>query len=209
VKLDVYKINGTKTGEQVSLVSKVFGVEPNDHAIWLAVTSEQAHQRQGTAAAKNRSAVSGGGKKPWRQKGRGVARAGSTRSPLWRGGGRVFGPSPRQYKKKTTRKMNQLARRSALSYKAKAEKIQIVEDFTFESPKTRQMATMLEKLKLAGVKTLLLVAANDHTVWLSGRNIPLLYIREAANFSTYDVMNADVVLIQKTGLTKIEEVLAK
>jgi large subunit ribosomal protein L4 len=209
VKLDVYKTNGSKAGEQKMLAKDIFGIEPNDHAIWLAVTAELTNRRQGNAATKNRSLVRGGGRKPWRQKGRGTARAGTIRSPLWVGGGRIFGPEPRCYRKKIPRKLKTLARKSALTYKARDEKIRLIEDFTFESPKTKQMAEILKKQKLDTIKTLLLLPENNRTLWLSGRNIPSLAIREISNFSTYDVMNADTLIIQKSALDKIKEVLAK
>ena len=170
MKLDVFKTDGSTTGEQVTLNSKVFGIEPNDHAIWLAVTAERTNQRQGTSSAKNRSAVRGGGRKPWRQKGRGTARAGTIRSPLWRGGGRIFGPNPRNYSKQITKKMGQLARKSVFTYKAKDDQIRLVEDFNFEAPKTKQMAEILSKLKLDAKKILLLVPDANRQLWLSGRN---------------------------------------
>lgn len=209
VKLDILKTDGSSTGKKGTLRGDIFGIEPNDHVIWLAVTSEMANRRQGTASAKNRSAVRGGGRKPWRQKGRGTARAGTIRSPLWRGGGRIFGPTPKTYLKRIPKKMNRLARKSALSYKAKDAKIQLVEDFSFDVPKSKQMADILKQLQLNVAKTLLLVPQADRNVWLSGRNLPSLSIREAGSFSTYDVMNADVLLIQNSALDKINEVLGK
>ena len=209
VKLDVYKIDGSKTGEQLSLPAKIFGVEPNDHVIWLAVTAEQANQRQGTAATKTRAQVRGGGKKPWPQKGRGTARAGSIRSPLWVGGGRAFGPHPRTYKKQLPKKVSRLARKSALSYKAKDEKIRLVEDFSFEAPKTKKFVTMLTKLTLDANKTLLLTAESDRNVYLSGRNIPKVTVREVGSFSTLDILGAEILLIQKSALKKLNEVLGK
>ena len=209
VKLDILNINGKTTGDQVTLDSKIFGIEPNDHAIWLAVTAELANQRQGTSSAKNRSAVRGGGRKPWKQKGRGVARAGTIRSPLWVGGGRIFGPSPRSYKTKLPKKMSRLARCSALSHKAKDGNVSLIEEFSFDAPKTKNLAEILKKLKLDSTKTLLLLSKTDRAVWLSSRNIPHLCVREADSFSTYDVVNADRLLIQKDGLKKIKEVLSK
>jgi large subunit ribosomal protein L4 len=209
VKLDIFKIDGSKAGNQVTLNSKIFGIEPNDHVIWLAVTAELANRRQGSSATKNRSAVRGGGRKPWRQKGRGTARAGTIRSPLWVGGGRTFGPSPRQYSKKMTKKVKQLARKSALSYKAKEKKIRFIEDFNFEAPKTKEMATILRNLTLDSTRTLLLTADPNRILWLSSRNIHQLDIRDAMGFSTYDIMKADTLLIQKGALKKINEVLGK
>ena len=209
VKLDVYKIDGTKTGEQLDLAPAIFEIEPNDHVVWLAVTAERANARQGTASTKTRGEVRGGGKKPWPQKGRGTARAGSIRSPIWVGGGRVFGPVPHTYKKRIPLKMRQLARRSALSSMAKGNNIRLVEDFSLEAPKTRQMAGILKALELSTKKTLLLTPQANRTLWLSGRNIPAMTVREASGFSTYDVVNAEMLLIQKSALGKINEVLGK
>jgi len=209
VKLDVYKIDGTKTGEQLDLAPAIFEIEPNDHVVWLAVTAERANARQGTSSTKTRGEVRGGGKKPWPQKGRGTARAGSIRSPIWVGGGRVFGPVPHTYKKRIPLKMRRLARRSALSSMAKGNKIRLVEDFSLEAPKTRQMAGILKALELSTKKTLLLTPQANRTLWLSGRNIPAMTVREAGGFSTYDVVNAEMLLIQKSALGKIYEVLGK
>lgn len=209
VKLEVKKITGKGSGEEVTLPKQIFGVEPNEHAVWQAVTTQLAHDRQGTASSKNRSKVRGGGRKPWRQKGRGAARAGTIRSPLWVGGGRIFGPEPRTYDKQINKKVKRLARLSALSVKAKESKIQLVEDFSFEEIKTKKMADILGKLGLDNTKTLLLLAEGSRTVWLSGRNIQKLTVRDARDFSTYDVMNADMLLIQKGALAKMKEVLVK
>lgn len=207
VKLDVYKTDGSKTGEQITLPAKIFDIEPNDHVIWLAVTAEQANRRQGTASAKNRSAVRGGGKKPWRQKGRGTARAGSSRSPLWRGGGRIFGPSPRQYHMKINRKVRQLARKSAFCYKAREDRIRLIEDFSFDKPNTKELTGILKNLKLNDLKTLLLTTNNERMIWLSGRNMAALSVREATTASTNDILKSDYLLIQKEALKKINEVM--
>jgi len=209
VKLDVYKIDGTKTGEQLDLAPAIFEVEPNDHVVWLAVTAERANARQGTAKSKTKGEVRGGGKKPWPQKGRGTARAGSNRSPVWVGGGRVFGPVPHTYKKRIPLKVRRLARKSALSSMAKENKIRLIEDFTIEKPKTKTLTAMLKALELTGKKTLLLTPKTSRVVVLSGRNIPFMSVREADGFSTYDVVNAEMLLIQKSALGKINEVLGK
>lgn len=209
MKLDIYKIDGSTTGEQLKLLPEIFSIEPNDHAIWFVVTAEMTNRRHGTVGTKNRSAVRGGGRKPWRQKGRGTARVGTIRSPLWRGGGRIFGPTPRSYRKRVPKKVNRLARKSALSYKAKEEKVRLVEDFSFETPKTKQMVDILKQLQLDATKTLLLVPQANRSVWLSGRNLPLLSVKESTGFSTYDVLNAEMLLIQKSALRKINEVLGK
>jgi len=207
VKLEVKKIDGSGTGEQVTLKPEIFEIEPNKHVLWMAIVAELANRRQGTSKTKTRTEVRGGGKKPWRQKGRGTARAGSSRSPVWVGGGRVFGPEPRQYTKKMTKKMRSLARRSALALKAQNAKILVVDDFNFEAPKTQEMTRILDALSLDATKTLLLTPENNSNMWLSGRNIPKLSVREAQVFSTYDVVKADTLLIQKSALAKISEVL--
>jgi large subunit ribosomal protein L4 len=209
VKLDVYKIDGTPTGEKKELPADIFGIEPNDHAIWQAVITEQNNQRQGNSKTKTRSDVSGGGKKPWRQKGRGTARAGSIRSPLWVGGGRVFGPSPRDYHSDLPKKLKKLARKSALSYRAKENNIRLVEDFKFETPKTKQIHDILSAFELTEQNVLLLTAEGSRNLWLSGRNIPKFCVRGVDSFSTQDVVRAKTLLIQKGAITKIQGVLGK
>ena len=200
MKLDVLKINGKKSGKKVDLSDEIFGIEPNDHAIYLAVKSYLANQRQGTHKAKERSEVRGGGKKPWKQKGRGGARAGTTRSPLWIGGGTIFGPRPRNYRQDLPKKVKRLARKSALSYKVKDEQLILVEDFNFEKPKTKEFAGILESLNLTGKKILLLTNGNQEVVFKSGRNIPKTKILEAAKASTYDILNNQVLLIQESAV---------
>jgi large subunit ribosomal protein L4 len=203
MKLDVFKIDGSKSGESITLDKNIFGIEPNDHVIYLSVKAHLANKRQGTHKAKERNEVSGGGRKPWKQKGRGTARAGSTRSPLWVGGGTIFGPKPRDYSQNVNKKVKKLARRSALSYKAKAEQIIIVEDFNFENPKTQEFVNILKSLNLDGKKTLLLTTENLVNVYRSGRNIPKVNILEATNASTYDLVNNQVLLLQKGAVEKI------
>jgi large subunit ribosomal protein L4 len=209
VELDVFKIDGTPSGEKIKLPKEIFGVEPNQHAIYLSAVAEMAHNRQGTSKTKTRSEVRGGGRKPWRQKGRGTARAGSTRSPLWKGGGRIFGPSPRVYNKQVNKKVNRLARISALAQLAREHKIRLIEDFKLEAPKAQQMQKILISLNIADSKTLLLVPENDRNIYLSGRNIPSVSVKEARCFSTVDVLNAETLLIQKSALSKLSEVLKK
>lgn len=203
MKLDVYKIDGSKSGETVTLDKNVFGIEPNDHVIYLSVKAHLANKRQGTHKAKERNEVRGGGKKPWKQKGRGTARAGTTRSPLWVGGGTIFGPKPRNYSQSINKKVNKLARKSALSLKAKAEQIVVVEDFNFEAPKTKDFQGVLKSLNLNGKKTLLLTGDNLANVYKSGRNIPKVNILEAKNASAYDIVNNQILLVQKGALEKI------
>lgn len=203
MKLDVYKIDGTKSGESVELDENVFGIKPNNHVIYLAVKSYLANQRQGTHKSKERSEVKGGGKKPWKQKGRGTARAGTSRSPLWVGGGRIFGPKPRDYYQDLNKKVKKLAKKSALSIKAKAEQILIIEDFNFDVPKTKNFLSILKSLNINGKKTLLLTSEPQLNVYKSGRNIAKVNILEAQNASTYDLLNNQIIVFQKSALAKI------
>jgi len=207
MKLDVYKIDGTPSGESIELSDSVFAIEPNDHVVYLSVKAYLANQRQGTHKTKERNEVSGGGKKPWKQKGKGGARAGSSRSPLWVGGGTIFGPKPRDYRQKLNKKVNVLARRSALSMKAKANQIMIVEDFNFEAPKTKDFVAVLKSLNIYGKKTLLLTSDNLINVYKSGRNIEKVSICDAVNASTYEILNNQQLLIQKSAIEKIENIL--
>jgi len=201
--LDIYKIDGTVTGEKLDLAEEIFGIEPNDHAIYLSVKAYLANQRQGTSKAKERGEVHGGGKKPWKQKGRGGARAGTSRSPLWVGGGTIFGPRPRDYRQDLPKKLRRLARKSALSYKVKDEQLIIVEDFNFEKPKTKEFTGMLDALKVPGKKVLLLTNGKQETVYKSGRNISKVKVLEAEKASTYDILNNQVLIIQKSAVETI------
>ncbi len=207
MQVDVYKIDGTQTGEKVELDPKIFGIEPNDHAIYMAVRSIQANKRQGTHKVKTRSEVSGGGAKPFKQKKTGRARAGSTRSPIWVGGGSIFGPKPHDYVVKLPTKVRKLARKSALSYKATESAIRVVEDFSFDVVKTKQMASVLKALEIDKKKTLLLTRATDQKIVKSGRNIPKLQIREADKASTFEILNNQVLLIQKSAVNVLQDSL--
>lgn len=207
MKVDVYKTDGSKTGKQVELSDKVFAIEPNDHVIYLSVKAYLANQRQGTHKTKERAEVRGGGRKPWRQKGRGTARAGTIRSPLWIGGGTIFGPKPRDYRQKINKKVNRLARKSALSIKAKAGQIMIIEDFNFDEPKTKNFAAVLDALKITGKKTLLLTSDNQPNVYKSGRNIEKVSVIEAEKASAYDFLNNQVVVLQQGAIEKLETIL--
>lgn len=204
MKLDVYKIDGTKTGEQVELSKDIFEIEPNDHVLYLAVKAYLANQRQGTHKTKERSEVRGGGRKPWRQKGRGGARAGSIRSPLWVGGGTVFGPKPRDYRQKLNKKVNALARKSALSYKAKNNQIIVVEDFDFEKPKTKDFVSILKALNVNGKKALLLTNGTLENVYKSGRNVEKVKILEANKASAYEILNNQILILQKSAVSLLE-----
>lgn len=206
MELEIYKKDGLASGEKIDLPEKVFSIEPNDHAIYQAVRSTMVNKRQGNASTKNRSAARGGGRKPWRQKGRGVARAGTIRSPLWVGGGRVFGPLPRDLKMKLPKKMKLLAKKSALTYKALQNEIKIIEDFELEAAKTKEMFFILKNIELDSTKVLLVTPSTNETILKAGRNIPNLTIRSAGDLNTYDILNCQVMLVQKSALDKIKEV---
>jgi len=205
--MEVYTTEGVKTQKSVKLAPEIFGIEPNDHAIYMAVKAQMTNSHRGTASTKGRSEVRGGGRKPWRQKGTGRARAGTIRSPLWRGGGTVFGPTPHPYSMKINKKVKQLARKSALAYKARENQLLIVEDFDIESGKTRDMYRILQNLNVEDKKTLLLIPEKKELLQRAGRNIPNLIIRRAADASTYDLLNCDILLIQKSALRALQEVL--
>ncbi len=207
MQVDVYTIYGTVSGEKIELDPKIFEIEPNDHAIYQAIRSIQANQRQGTHKVKGRSEVSGGGKKPFRQKKTGRARAGTTRSPLWVGGGSIFGPTPHDYVVKLPAKVRKLARKSALSYKLKDGAIKIVEDFEFNEIRTKKMISVLKAFELEKKKTLLLTKATDKVLVKSGRNIDKLQIREADKASTFDILNNKVLLIQKSAVDVLQQSL--
>lgn len=202
--LDVFKIDGSKSEEKITLADNIFAIEPNDHAIYLSVKAYLANQRQGTHKTKERGEVSGGGKKPWKQKGRGGARAGTSRSPLWVGGGTIFGPRPRDYRQDLPKKVKRLARKSALSYKVKDEQLVVVEDFSIDKPKTKEFVKILSALKVEGKKVLLLTGTNNINIFKSGRNIPKVKVLEASKASTYDLLNNQILLLQKSAVKVIE-----
>jgi len=193
----VLKHTGEETGRTIDLPTDIFGVEPNDHAIYLDVKQYLAHQRQGTHKAKERAEIAGSTRKIKKQKGTGTARAGSLKSPVFRSGGRVFGPRPRNYSIKLNKKLKQLARKSALTYKAKDQAVSILEDFTFEAPKTKQYLEMLQALQLSDQKTLLVLPAQDNNVLLSSRNLQKAKVVTADALNTYDVLHADKLLLSE------------
>jgi len=207
MKLNVYSEAGKKTTKSVDLSDKIFKIEPHDHSIWLDIRSIRANQRQGTHATKGRSDVSGGGRKPFRQKGTGRARQGTIRAPQYKGGGSVFGPQPRNYWLGVNKKVKKLARLSALSYKAKSENVMIVEDFTYDEPKTNRIKGFLDALELGDKKVLLLTGKNEENMNLSARNLYNVQIRESVGFSTYDVLRAEKLILQESAAKTINEVL--
>ena len=209
MELNVLNINGQDTGRKVVLNDAIFAIEPNDHCVWLDVKQFLANQRQGTHKAKERSEHAGSTRKLGRQKGGGGARHGDINSPLLRGGGRVFGPRPRDYRFKLNKKVKQLARRSALTYKAQENAIIIVEDFTFEAPKTKEMINVAKNLKIEGKKQLFVLPESNNNVILSARNLQKTFVTNAANLNTYGVMNADVLVVCEKSLETIDNILNK
>ena len=208
MKLTVLNTLGKETGKKVVLADSVFGVEPNDHAIYLDVKQHLANKRQGTHKAKQRNEVAGSTKKLKRQKGTGGARCGSVKSPLFPGGGRIFGPVPRDYSFKLNKKLKQLARKSALTYKAKAEAITVVEDFNIEAPKTKEFIAIAKNLNVADKKILLVLPESNSNIILSARNLQNVKVIVAANVTTYDVMNAAQVVMSEGAVNVVNEMLA-
>ncbi len=209
MEVAVLKYSGESTSKKVNLSDDVFGIEPNDHAIYLDVKSILANKRQGTHKSKQRNEISGSSKKLKKQKGTGGARAGNIKNPQFKGGGRVFGPAPRDYSFKLNKKVKDLARKSALSYKAKDNSIAILEDFNFETAKTKQFVDMLTSLKMSDKKTLFILPDNNKNVVLSGRNIQNTKITTADQVNTFDVMNADNVIFVESSISKVENLLKK
>jgi large subunit ribosomal protein L4 len=209
MEVSVMNINGQETGRKVTLNEAIFGIEPNDHVIYLDVKQYLANQRQGNAKAKERSEHAGSTRKLGRQKGGGGARHGDINSPLLRGGGRVFGPKPRDYGFKLNKKVKQLARRSALSYKAQENAILVLEDFNFEAPKTKEILNIAKNLKVDGKKLLFVLPETNKNVYLSARNLQRAEVMEASTVNTYKVLNADVLLITEKSLETIDGILNK
>jgi len=200
MELKVYKLDGSESGQTVSLPSEVFEIEPNQHLIYQAVRTYLSNKRQGTHKTKERNEVRGGGKKPFRQKGTGNARRGTNRSPLMVGGGTIFGPRPHTYKLKIPRKAARLARKSALSMKAKGNEIMVIEDFTFEAPKTKDLFNILKSFKIENTKTLLLLSVKNDNLYRSGRNIEKLNVMISDKAATYDLLNNKLILLQKSAI---------
>lgn len=200
MELKVYKLDGSDSGQTVNLPEEVFQIEPNQHLIYQSVRTFLSNQRQGTHKTKGRSEVRGGGKKPFKQKGTGNARRGTSRSPLMVGGGNIFGPKPHTYKLKLPKKAARLARKSALSFKAKENEIMVIEDFTFESPKTKDLSSILKSLKIEDKKTLLLVSEKNDNVYKSGRNLEKLNVMISDKAATYDLLNNKLILLQKSAV---------
>jgi len=198
MKVEVINIAGQPTGREVELSEEVFGIEPNDHVLYLAVKQYLAKQRQGTHKAKERGEITGSTRKIKRQKGTGTARAGSIKNPLFKGGGRIFGPRPRDYNQKINKKVKVLARKSALSYKAKENKILVVEDFNFDTPKTKAYLKMLQDLNSSEQKSLLVLSEPNKNIYLSSRNIPKANVLTVEGLNTYTIMNAHTLILSES-----------
>ena len=209
MEVSVLNINGQETGRKVSLNESIFGIEPNDHVLYLDVKQYLANQRQGTAKAKERSEVSGSTRKLGRQKGGGGARRGDINSPVLVGGGRVFGPKPRDYRFKLNKKVKVLARKSALAYKAQENAVIVVEDFNFEAPKTKDFVNITKNLKVEGKKTLLVLPEVNKNVYLSARNLQRAEVMTANTINAYKVLNADVLIVAESSLNTIDQILTK
>ena len=209
MEVSVLNINGQETGRKVTLNESIFGIEPNDHVLYLDVKQYLANQRQGTAKAKERSEHAGSTRKLGRQKGGGGARHGDINSPLLKGGGRVFGPKPRDYGFKLNKKVKVLARKSALSYKVQENALVVVEDFTMEAPKTKDFVNIAKNLKVDGKKVLLLLPEVNKNVYLSARNLQKAEVMTASALNSYKVLNADVLVVTENSLKAIDAVLNK
>ncbi len=208
MRLEVLNINGQNTGRSVELPEHVFGIEPNEHVLYLAVKAYLANQRQGTHDSKERHAVSRSTRKIKRQKGTGGARAGSLKNIMFKGGGRAFGPHPRDYSQKLNKKVNQLARRSALSQKAAGGGIIVIEDFSLPSAKTKEFAGIMKSLKIDQQKSLVVTPEHNENMYLSSRNIPCTELRVASNLNTYDILNCKKLVLTESSVAKISETLS-
>lgn len=206
MEVAVYNVKGTATANKATLADSVFAIEPNDHAIYLDVKQYMANQRQGTHDTLEKSTISGSTRKLHKQKGTGGSRKGSIKSPLFRSGARVFGPHPRDYSFKLNKKLKRLARKSALSYKMKDDQITILEDFSFEDPKTKNFTELLKNFQLTGKKTLLVMSKFEENVYLSSRNLKKVKVISAADLNTYEILDATRLLITEGSLREIEKI---
>ena len=209
MKVAVHNIKGKETTKKVDLKKNIFGIEPNDHAIYLDVKQYLANQRTGTSKTKERGEITGSRRKIRRQKGSGMARVGDIKNPIFRGGGRTFGPKPRDYDNKLNKKVKRLARRSALTYKAKDNNIIVLEDFTFDTPKTKDYSNILNNLEQINSKTLMVLPEANANIVLSSNNLKKAKVVRASNLCTYDIMNANTLLILEGSVKEIEETLNK
>jgi len=208
MELNIYKIDGSKTNQKVQLNPEVFGITPNEHVVYLAVKAYLANQRQGTHSSKTRAEVSGGGVKPFRQKGTGRARQGTIRAAHMEGGGLAHGPNPRDYRQALPKKVSKMARKSALSSKFKENKMMVLEDFSLDEPKTKKVMEILKNLKLDTTNVLIVTKDIDRNLILSSQNIPYTKVQKAPDFSVYDVVNSQYIIFQKGAVQVVNEVLA-
>jgi len=206
MELNIFDISGKDTGKKIKLADEIFAIEPNDHVIYLDVKQNLANKRQGTHKAKERGEIRGSTKKIKRQKGTGTARAGTMKNPLYRGGGRVFGPRPRDYGFKLNKKVKQLARKSALSYMAKEKKIIILEDFDFQTPKTKQYIDLKNNLKINDKKSVLVLSNENKNIYLSARNLKQSKVLTTSQLTTYDVLNSGTLVLTVSSVDRINEV---
>ena len=209
MKVAVHNIEGKETTKKADLKKNIFGIEPNDHAIYLDVKHYLANQRTGTSKTKERGEITGSRRKIRKQKGSGMARVGDIKNPIFRGGGRIFGPKPRDYDNKLNKKVKRLARKSALTYKAKDNNIIVLEDFTFDTPKTKDYSNILNNLEQANSKTLMVLPEANANIVLSSNNLKKAKVVKASNLCTYDIMNANTLLILEGSVKEIEETLKK
>ena len=209
MKVAVHNIKGKETTKKVDLKKNIFGIEPNDHAIYLDVKHYLANQRTGTSKTKERGEITGSRRKIRKQKGSGMARVGDIKNPIFRGGGRTFGPKPRDYDNKLNKKVKRLARKSALTYKAKDNNIIVLEDFTLDTPKTKEYLNVLTNLEQTDNKTLMILPETNKNVYLSSRNIKKAKVVRASDLCTYDIMNANKLLVLESSVKEIEEILNK
>jgi large subunit ribosomal protein L4 len=207
MELSILNIEGKETGRKVTLNDQIFGIEPSDHAIYLDVKQYMAHQRQGTHKSKERGDIVGSTRKIKKQKGTGTARAGSIKSPIFRGGGTIFGPRPRSYGFKLNKKVKQLARKSALTYKANEKSIMVLEDFNFEAPKTKELVALKSNLQIADKKSLFVLPVENNNIYLSSRNLQDVSVVIASELNTYQILNAKTIVLLEGSVDKIEEAL--
>jgi large subunit ribosomal protein L4 len=208
MEVAIFNNSGKETSKKVSLSDAIFGIEPNDHAIYLDVKQYLANQRQGTHKSKQRNEISGSTRKLHKQKGTGGSRKGSIKNPLFRGGGRIFGPEPRDYSFKLNKKVKQLARKSALAYKAKDQNLVVLENINFDAPKTKQFIELLTNLNLSNKKSLVVLSESNKNIYLSSRNLQGAKVVTASELNTYDIMNAGVLVLTEGSIEKIENILS-
>ena len=207
MKVDISKTSGKSSGKKITLSDKIFGIEPNDHAIYLDVKSYLKNQRQGNSQVKGRSEIVGSTRKIKKQKGTGTARAGSIKSPLFKGGGQIFGPQPREYNNKINKKVKDLARKSALSHKIKEKSLTVIENFTLKAPKTKDFFKILTNLSVENKKSLFFLAETDKNLILSSNNISNTMVKNISDINTYDILNADNVIFVEESISKLNEIL--